>query len=80
MEYHKTSVKPFSAQITLGMEKGYTQALISKEIIWIKMEKQKGIWDGYGHYLEVTKVKAIEVTKRKELAKKINEAKKNKLK
>lgn len=44
------------------------------------MEKQKGIWDGYGHYLEVTKVKAIEVTKRKELAKKINEAKKNKLK
>ncbi|EAQ42514.1 hypothetical protein [Polaribacter sp. MED152] len=33
MEYHKTTVKPFSAQITLGLEKGYTQEVIQKKQI-----------------------------------------------
>ena len=33
MTISKTSIHPFSAQITFGLERGYTQALIPKETI-----------------------------------------------
>ena len=33
MKYHKTSANAFSAQVTIGLEKGYTQELISKVTI-----------------------------------------------
>lgn len=33
MKYNRTSVNAFSAQVTIGLEKGYTQELISKVAI-----------------------------------------------
>jgi hypothetical protein len=39
MKYHKTPVKPFSAQITIGLERGYTQELIEKNKVITFLQK-----------------------------------------